>query len=92
MGRLQADEMSQLLDRRTALHWHLTSNHFPPIPSYMVSVAERAIDLVNAGLSQETVRMPERVTFKGRDHGTAGEIVDSMHLDSFIEVDEYYID
>lgn len=30
---------------RAALSWHLTSNHYPPLPSFFIPVAEQAIDL-----------------------------------------------
>ena len=51
MGSLGAAAFAEQVDEgnvslRTAVHWHLTSNHFPPHPTWMVPVALAAIGAV----------------------------------------------
>lgn len=55
MGRLGALGMAEQVGEgnialRQAVSWHLTSNHYPPHPSYMVPVALAAIE---AGQDEE---------------------------------------
>lgn len=73
----------------TALSWHLTSNHYPPIPSYMIPVAKRAIAKANRGEWEKKVRLPKDV-----EHRVYGklvpvhEVVSHMHLDCFLDQDD----
>ena len=72
-----------------ALHWHLTSNHYPPLSTRLIPVAEQAIDLANTGEWDIKIEMPEGMRFKRRDTITVSEAVESMHLDTFLSLDEY---
>lgn len=82
MGRIQAEEMSQHADLDTGLIWHLTVNHFPPIPARMVEPAKAAIALANDGEWDEPV--PGLTTIHG-EPVTAAEAVREWHLDPWIE-------
>jgi len=74
------------LELATQLHWHFTTNCYPPVPLEMVPVAEAAINLTNRGEADEMVAMPDGV--EHRKYGTqvpAWVIVNSLHLGAFIE-------
>ena len=64
------------------LEHHLCFNHFPPISNVFVPVAERAIELANDGDWDETIEMPNGITL------SAGEIVDQLHLTSFVTFED----
>lgn len=91
MGSLQASEMAQSgLPLRTVLHWHLTSNHYPPLPNDMVAVAERAVELANEGEWEALVELPE-----GMARADTGErwarvwwLVERLHLEAFLDGQE----
>jgi hypothetical protein len=94
MGNLQASEMANSgVSLRAALHWHLTANHYPPMPDYLIDIAEAAIDLANEGQWDEPIEMPSgegwRMDYRGRNYITASEAVESMHLDLWIQGDEW---
>jgi len=74
---------------RAALGWHLQSNHFPPHPSFMIGVAERAIRKARDGELDAKVRLP-----KGVEHRRYGRlvpvwaIIESLHLDPFVDEED----
>jgi len=62
MGRQALRDMiEQLPDRRAVLHWHLTANHYPPYPVWMVDVAEAAIDTCKEGDSSKRITLSDGV-------------------------------
>jgi hypothetical protein len=71
---------------RAALSWHLTSNHFPPLPSAWVESALKVIDHANEGDWESMVTLPEAGRFSEQSY-SVGELVDRFHLDAFIEAD-----
>lgn len=90
MGYLQASEMANSgIPLRAQLHWHLTANCYPPVPAYMVDVAESAITLANAGKWDEPIELPEGVLWRlERNYCTAREAVESLNLDAWIRDDD----
>ena len=73
------------LDLETKLHWHFTSNCYPPVPLLMVEPAKAAIALAANGESDEMVEMPEGAAH--RKFGTqvpAWVIIASLHLAAFV--------
>jgi hypothetical protein len=125
MGRLGADAFADQVNEgnaslRTALSWHLTSNHFPPLPTYFIptciaaieagqeenwdleiplprgcathkeSVADDATSCSKAPAfvvvgSDDDCKITNMVEWKdGRDVVTAGALIESFHLDSFL--------
>jgi hypothetical protein len=71
--------------RRIALGWHLSSNHFPPVPYVWVSVAEAVIDRLDAGedpdeLIENPVRAGETVTLR--------QVAEGLHLDPWLDPEE----
>lgn len=89
MGALSAMDMADQVDIRTALSWHLTSNHYPPIPTSMIEPCIQAIDACNEGVSNEDIQLPIGVYYKGRDTAPAWVIAEQHHLDFWITEEEY---
>lgn len=90
MGNLQAQEFASMvedegLDLTTALEWHLTANHFPPLPLELVPVAVKVIDLANQEDWDAEVELPEGVTYKDRGTAPVYACVEAWHLDAFLE-------
>jgi len=72
----------------TALLWHLTSNHYPPVPEAMVPVARKAIEHADCGEWDEIVQFPEGLVVNGLEEMSVSKIVEIMHLDAFIEQED----
>jgi len=80
MGRMQADAMAELgIDLDISLEWHLQANHYPPIHRVFIPVAKEAIERANQDQLDEVIAMPNGIT------KTVGEIVQELHLDSFLD-------
>lgn len=98
MGSVQAREFASLTQEGTvtleqSLTWHLRANHYPPVPASMVEPCVKAIEIVQASQwgdrdSSERVTLPDGVTWRGEDTAPAYAIVESHHLESFIEWEE----
>lgn len=88
MGSVQAQEMAEMLDIKDAIAWHLTSNHFPPIPLSMVPVCIEAIENALAGEWTKLVSLPEGVGYKGLTVAPTDAIIAQHHLDPWVELDE----
>jgi len=87
MGSIQASEFSNLVDEGAiqldqALTWHLRGNHYPPIHIDFLAPAKQAIELANDGDWKTEITLPN-----GKIK-TVGEIVDGLHLESFIKSEE----
>jgi len=53
------DDLGIHLDLETQIGIHLSSNHYPPVPKFMVPICIEAIDAVNdAGLWDLEIPMP----------------------------------
>jgi hypothetical protein len=80
------------LDRKIA--WHLQGNHYPPIPLVMVEACVEAIELARLGYYDTEVKLPIgeskdgepfQITWHGQDTAPVSAIVESHHLDGFIQ-------
>ena len=83
MGRQYIEgfmEMEQDID--TLLRIHLQGNHYPPVHSDFIPSAKQAIDNANNDLWDEKIELPN-----GRVLTTAA-IIDGLHLDSFLSIEE----
>lgn len=69
------------------LAYHLTSNHFPPIPTSMVQACIEAIDALNEGNYDKMISLPDGVGYKGLTAAPASAIVEQHHLDPFLDED-----
>ena len=73
------------LDIETQIGIHLSSNHYPPVPKFMVAPCIEAIDAVNdAGLWDLEIPMPEGVTYKGLTTAPAWAIIEQHHLQAWL--------
>jgi len=91
MGRLQAEAMAEAnLSLEAQLDWHLTSNHYPPVPSIMIPVCIEAIDNANEGEWDKLVALPENVSWKGLTEVPTHAIVEQHHLEFWIIESELY--
>lgn len=73
-----------------ALSWHLTANHFPPVPTSMIPACLAAIDAANAEDWDEEIALPDGVTYRdGRSVAPAWAIVEQHHLDAFLDGDDW---
>lgn len=71
-----------------ALDWHLTSNHYRPLPHTMIPIAVWAIEQANEGNWEGTHTMPRGIQFRYCDEITVEEAVESMHLESFLAYED----
>ena len=79
------------LDIETQIGIHLSANHYPPVPKFMVAPCIEAIDAVNdLGLWDLEIPLPEGVSWKGLTTAPAHAIIEAHHLDAWIiEREEY---
>lgn len=93
MGYLQASEMANSgLSLEQAVTWHLTSNHYPPLPQEFVQVALDAIEHAQTDEWDALVELPEGVLYRGSSAMRVGNVIEALHLDAFIDahrVDEF---
>lgn len=85
MGRLAAADMIEHAELDTALRWHLTGNHYPPLPASLVEPARRAIDLAADEVWDEEVELPEGVTYRGESTASVHACVEGWHLGAFVD-------
>ena len=87
MGYISAYDTIGYLDGdlRKAVSLHFQSNCYPPVPQFMVDVALDAIHSIVVGDHAGVIDLPEGVTFRGHDSVSAMEVVDSLHLEAFVD-------
>ena len=70
---------------------HLSANHYPPVPAFMVQPCVEAIDAVNdAGLWDLEIPLPEGVSWRGLTTAPAHAIIEAHHLNAWlIEREDY---
>jgi hypothetical protein len=91
MGRNIAIDLANnnmLLEHQLAIH--LQNNHYPPVPISMVSVC---IEAINAGWEddwEKEIKLPEGVTWRGKNKAPANSIIEAHHLDEWLTYDEGY--
>lgn len=91
MGRMSLEEMdSQMDNMMQVLTWHLTSNHYPPVPLSMIDPCLVAIGACNEGQPDFQVELPEGVSWRGNTTAPAWAIVESHHLEYFLDMDDDY--
>lgn len=92
MGRLQADEFAGLADIRTALSWHLSSNHYPPIPLVMLEPCLQAISNAELEDWNAEITLPDGILWRGSATCPTHALIEHAHLDSFISLDDDHYD
>ena len=95
MGNLQAQSYADgitegWVDLETAVTCHLQSNHFPPVPTFMVPVALEAIEYANLEEWDTRIELPEETLWRGSSSAPVHAIVESFHLGAFLDPGESY--
>jgi len=90
MGSQNALAMAQqvangLTSLEFAIEWHLTSNHFPPVPIAMVEVCTRIIEMQGTWGDDDPISLPEDVRWRGESQAPILAVIEEFHLDSFLE-------
>ena len=70
-----------------ALHWHLTSNHYPPLPVTLIPAAMRAIKVARKEQWHRKILMPKNLLFRGKRLAPVGDLIEALHLEDFINAD-----
>lgn len=89
MGAMNAMGMSEAVDDgmvelRQALSWHLSANHYPPVPLEIVDACVQAIHYAEEGEPDAMIRLPEGTLWRGQQSAPTWALVDGLHLESFI--------
>lgn len=84
MGYQSARDMAELTDLRTAIGWHLSSNHYPPVPSDMVEPCIQAIEAYELESPDYLIDLPDGTSWRGETSAPAWAIVEGHHLDAFL--------
>ena len=90
MGHANAAAMAEQVDSGAAslefaLEWHLTSNHYPPVPVAMVEVCVRIIEGQGTWGYGDTISLPEDVRWRGESQAPIQAVIEEFHLDPFLE-------
>lgn len=90
MGTLRAMEMAEAasngeISLDQALTYHLTANHFPPVPASMIEACKQAIELGNQGDFEGEVTLPEGITYRDQPTAPAYEVIEAHHLHAFLD-------
>jgi len=89
MGRLSAEAMLEVAEFRQALAWHLSSNHYPAIPSVMMEPCVEAIANANAGEWDKAIALPNGVLWRGQDTCATSTLIEHAHLEAFLDAEDY---
>lgn len=86
MGMMKALALAEMEDFSIyeQVQLHLATNCYPPVPSYMVEPCVNAIDLMVMNDPDSDIKLPEGVTFRGRDWATPLEITEHFRLWAWI--------
>ena len=79
MGSTQLAGMREMVGD-DCLEWHLTSNHYPPLPTILIDACREALAALRNEEPDREIYTPEGVQFRNRNSATASEIADSAHL------------
>ena len=93
MGYNTATDLAENIDisLEQAIGYHLTGNHYPPVPLSMVPVCIQALDFANEDLWDETIEMPDGILYKGNTAAPVWAIIEQHHLHAWLpENIEYY--
>ena len=82
-----ADDMG--ISLRQQLSWHLTSNHYPPIPTFMIEPCIQAIEAGREGDGERLIALPDGVSWRGRAEAPAHAIIEQHHLEPWCDEAEY---
>lgn len=90
MGYNTARDMAEALPLEEALRYHLTVNHYPPVPTEMISVCVEAIEAMNDEDYNREIDLPAGTSHKGLTTAPACAIVEAHHLEAWLIDEEEY--
>lgn len=85
MGSNMAQELAAFQSRESALYYHLTANHYPPVPPTMVQPCSQAIDAYWEEDYDRLIELPDGVTWRGNSSAPANAIIEAHHLDAWLQ-------
>lgn len=89
MGYATALDLSeQDISLEQQISIHLTSNHYPPVPSSMIQPCIQAIDFANEGDYDALIELPDGVTWRGNTMSPAWAIIEGHHLGPWVTDEE----
>lgn len=68
-----------------ALEWHLTTNHYPPMPLAMVGVCQHIIETQGDWGYDDYISLPEDVLWREESQAPIFAVIETFHLDPFLE-------
>lgn len=74
-----------MIDREVSLSWHLTSNHYPPLPASLIETAENAIDACNEYEPERRITLPDGCTVNEQAEMEAWDVVEWLHLEFYLD-------
>lgn len=72
------------VDLRSAITWHLRSNHYPPLPLELVDPCIQAIEAAQEEDWERQITLPEPITYRGNPTAPAHAVIEAHHLDAFV--------
>jgi len=84
---LASDEFNLGMEGSIAMH--LRVNHYPPVPTSMVQPCIDAIDAYWEEDLNRLIELPKGVLWRGQESAPAYAIIESHHLESWCQEDEY---
>lgn len=95
MGSLQAQDIQNFASLDVSLAWHLSGNHYPPIPSSMIPIAKEAIEkaqeyqfTLDQDLLDYRIELPDGVSFRGSTAAPVRDIMEGLHLWDFVQAED----
>ena len=89
MGSTTAQDLAEnVIDIRQSIGYHLTGNHYPPVPMSMVEPCVEAIYAVSDGDTHKSIQLPEGIFWRGYPTAPAYAIVEGHHLGAWCSYDD----
>jgi hypothetical protein len=76
--------MAENADLDTALGWHLTANHYPPLSVELIPAAKDALANARDDDWDEPVDLRGEASYKGQPTAPTWACIESWHLDAFL--------
>ena len=70
------------------LHYHLTANFYPPIPSSMVQPCLDAIEAFYDDALDRAIELPGGITYRGNAYAPAGALLEQHRLEPWLDYED----
>lgn len=85
MGHQTAIDMTTSgLSLDAQLRYHLTANHYPPVPTSMVATCIEAVEAYNDEDPDRLITLPFGILWRGLTAAPAKTIIEAHHLDAWL--------